>query len=215
MTCLSSVSQWCCQENSGRHYPVIPRAGPAETISASIKRSVLWTKFERLRLSINLRLVMEHTKRLQNLTPTTSKSHWNYFDPKNPDVLRINEKILQKLPGQSMVYQSVLCLDGDDELQRQEHSDLYPPALLNNISLSGIPPYKLKRKITNLNTKEGLYNGTRLRIIEFRANCMKASSITGGFSGKVVLIPRVTLISKTQVSRLNCGGSSSLFKSRS
>ncbi|OWY92758.1 LOW QUALITY PROTEIN: Helitron helicase, partial [Phytophthora megakarya] len=36
--------------------PVIPRAGPAEVISSTIKRSELWIYFEWLRLSINMRV---------------------------------------------------------------------------------------------------------------------------------------------------------------
>ncbi|OWZ02649.1 Helitron helicase, partial [Phytophthora megakarya] len=54
----------------------------------------------------------------------------------------------------------------------------------------------IKRSVLNLNNKEGLSNGTRLRIIKLRPNCMKAAIMTGAFAGKVVVIPRVTLISK-------------------
>ncbi|OWZ04278.1 LOW QUALITY PROTEIN: Helitron helicase [Phytophthora megakarya] len=36
--------------------PVIPRAGPAEVISSTIKRSELWRYFEWLRLPINMRV---------------------------------------------------------------------------------------------------------------------------------------------------------------
>ncbi|GMF19156.1 unnamed protein product [Phytophthora lilii] len=63
--------------------------------------------------------------------------------PKNADVLAINDSILEKLPGKIKEYRSMDSLDGDDELQRQEHSDLYPPEFLNTISLSGMPPHKL------------------------------------------------------------------------
>ncbi|KAG3184624.1 hypothetical protein PC128_g13658 [Phytophthora cactorum] len=43
------------------------------------------------------------------------------FTPKNADVLAINDMILDKLPGDAKKYRSVDCLDGDDELERQEH----------------------------------------------------------------------------------------------
>ncbi|RAW20447.1 hypothetical protein PC110_g23111, partial [Phytophthora cactorum] len=85
--------------------------------------------------------------------------------PKNADVLAINDMFLDKLPGDAEEYRCVECLDGDDELERQEHGDLYPPEFLNTISLSGMPPHTLKLKvgapvmlIRNLNTKEGLCN---------------------------------------------------------
>ncbi|KAG3091379.1 hypothetical protein PI124_g16815 [Phytophthora idaei] len=123
--------------------------------------------------------------------------------PKNADVLAINYMILDKLPGDAEEYRCVECLDGDDELERQEHGDLYPPEFLNTISLSGMPPHKLKLKvgapvmlIRNLNTKEGLCNGTRLRVVQLHRNCMKAAIMSGAFAGKEVIIPRVTLIGK-------------------
>ncbi|KAG3193902.1 hypothetical protein PC128_g9825 [Phytophthora cactorum] len=133
----------------------------------------------------------------------------NYFaeriilTPKNADVLAINDMILDKLPGDAQEYRSVDTLDGDDELERQERSDLYPPEFLNTISLSGMPPHKLRLKIgtpvmliRNINTKEGLCNGTRLRVVSLRRNCMQAGIMGGAFAGKKVLIPRIALISK-------------------
>ncbi|OWZ13425.1 Helitron helicase [Phytophthora megakarya] len=98
--------------------------------------------------------------------------HLNYFDAKTTDVLAINNLILEKIPGEMHEFTSVDSVDGDDELQRQEHGDLYPPEFINTISLSGMPPHKLILKIgapvmliRNLNTKEGLCNGTRLAIV--------------------------------------------------
>ncbi|KAG3115658.1 hypothetical protein PI125_g5327 [Phytophthora idaei] len=44
--------------------PVIPRAGPAEVISASLKRSPLWRDFEFLRLFIYMRV---HTAQDQDI----------------------------------------------------------------------------------------------------------------------------------------------------
>ncbi|KAG2776187.1 hypothetical protein Pcac1_g13317 [Phytophthora cactorum] len=110
--------------------------------------------------------------------------------PKNADVLAINDMILEKLPGDAEEYRSVDYLDGDDELERQEHGDLYHPEFLSTISLSGMPPHKLYLSIgtpmmliRNLNTKEGLCNGTRLRIVELRRSCMKAAIMSGAFVG--------------------------------
>ncbi|KAG3055831.1 hypothetical protein PI124_g24176 [Phytophthora idaei] len=133
----------------------------------------------------------------------------NYFaeriilTPKNADVLAINDMILDKLPGDAQEYRSVDTLDGDDELERQERSDLYPPEFVNTISLSGMPPHKLRLKIgtpvmllRNINTKEGLCNGTRLWVVSLRRNYMQAVIMGGAFAGKKVLIPRIALISK-------------------
>ncbi|OWZ21535.1 Helitron helicase [Phytophthora megakarya] len=195
--------------------PVILRAGPAEVISSTIKRSELWRYFEWLRLSINMRVQTSRNpqtaaevgafadyllqvgdgrhfisptlgpdfikvpedmlfdisslpqsniekqarNRLLHLVETVytdlnSRSHPDdYFadiiilTPKNTDVLAINNLILEKIPGEMHEFTSVDSVDGDDELQRQEHGDLYPPEFLNTISLSGMPPHKLCLKV--------------------------------------------------------------------
>ncbi|KAG4051289.1 hypothetical protein PC123_g13497 [Phytophthora cactorum] len=126
----------------------------------------------------------------------------NYFaeriilTPKNADVLAINDMILDKLPGDAQEYRSVDTLDGDDELELQERSDLYPPEFLNTISLSGMPRHKLRLKIgtpvmliRNISTKEGLWNGTRLRVVSLRRNGLQPVIMGGAFAGKNVLIP--------------------------
>ncbi|OWZ01649.1 Helitron helicase [Phytophthora megakarya] len=68
--------------------------------------------------------------------------------PKNTDVLAINNLILETIPEVMHEFTSVDSVDGDDELQRQEHGDLYPPKFLNIISLSGIPPHKFNLKVS-------------------------------------------------------------------
>ncbi|GMF31252.1 unnamed protein product [Phytophthora lilii] len=65
----------------------------------------------------------------------------NYSDPRKRRCSC--DSILEKLPGEIKVYRSMDSLNGDDEVQRQEHSDLYPPEFLNTISLIGMPPHKL------------------------------------------------------------------------
>ncbi|OWZ23032.1 LOW QUALITY PROTEIN: Helitron helicase [Phytophthora megakarya] len=107
--------------------------------------------------------------------------------PKTTDVIAISKLILKR----SLEKFSNSCrVDGDDELQRQEHGDLYPLEFLNNISLSGMPPHKLNlivgtpvMLIRNLNTKEGLCNGARLRIVQLRPNCMASALMSGDFAG--------------------------------
>ncbi|KAG2769628.1 hypothetical protein PC129_g20057 [Phytophthora cactorum] len=256
--------------------PAIPRAGPAEVISASLKRSPLWRDFEFLRLTINMRvqtaqdqstaqavqgfadfllrvgdgrhetcteLGSDYVKIPRDMLLDVSgletsvvneaaeqgtaperlsrliEKVYSGFDggnqpdsyfadriiltPINDDVLAINDMILDNLRGDAEEYRSFESLGGDDGLERQEHGNLYPPEFLNTISLSGMPPHKLKLKvgapmmlIRNLNTKEGLCNGTRLRVVQLRRNCMKAAIMSGAFAGKEVIIPRVMLISK-------------------
>ncbi|OWZ11614.1 Helitron helicase [Phytophthora megakarya] len=123
--------------------------------------------------------------------------------PKNTDVLAISNLMPEKVHGEMHEFTSVDSVDGDDELQRQEHGDLYPPEFLSTVSLSGMYPHKLNLKvgtpvilIRKMSTKEGLCNGTRLRIVQLRPNCMEAAIMGGAFAGKRVIIPRIALVSK-------------------
>lgn len=77
----------------------------------------------------------------------------------------------------------------------------FPPEFLNSKMPSGLPPHSLKLKrgtivvlLRNLNPKEGLCNGTRLRIENIQVSLLTAAVITGPKSGIVVLLPRITLM---------------------
>ncbi|CAF4341595.1 unnamed protein product [Rotaria sp. Silwood2] len=82
--------------------------------------------------------------------------------PKNAHSLLVNEEVLQRLPETEKTYTSVdevECEDGDDITN-------YPTEFLNSLTPSGMPPHKLKLKISaivmllrNLDVHQGLCNG--------------------------------------------------------
>ena len=117
--------------------------------------------------------------------------------PKNIDVSKMNEDILQTLPGEGRVYLSAdAVMYGDDQ-------GLYVTTeFLNKIYLSGLPPHQLTVKIgcvmmllRNLNPKHGLCNGTRLLITHTTPRLIKGMGIilTGSHQGTKCIIPRITL----------------------
>lgn len=118
--------------------------------------------------------------------------------PKNVDVATINETILEsKFPGTTEEYLSA------DSMVDPEESLSYPTEILNSLSPSGLPPHTLKLKpgcpvmlLRNLNTSQGLCNGTRLICISFRRNVIEAQIATGTHIGEIVLLPRITITSK-------------------
>ena len=116
------------------------------------------------------------------------------LSPKNIDILRINEQVLDKLQGQERVYLSsdkVNVDDGDDPT-------LYTTEFLNSLTPSGMPPHKLKLKIgcivillRNINPSIGLSNGTRLMVKSFHERTIVCSLLNN--PTKNVILPRIEL----------------------
>ena len=116
--------------------------------------------------------------------------------PTNEESLKMNEMILDKLPGEARIYLSADEVVTDDDLERTQ----YPTEFLNSITPSGMPPHRLLLKIgavvillRNLNINEGLCNGTRLLIRSMHNNSISATVLTGSYATHSVLIPRVVL----------------------
>lgn len=75
---------------------------------------------------------------------------------------------------------------------------------LNTITVSEIPPRKLKvgapiMLLRNINSDQGLCNGTRLQVRQLLRNCIIAEILTGAFSWQRVAIPRIPLVTREYV----------------
>ncbi|XP_066913355.1 uncharacterized protein [Clytia hemisphaerica] len=115
--------------------------------------------------------------------------------PTNEEALEINEQILQRQTGDVCSYFSFDSVVADT----QEEVDLYPQEFLNSITPSGMPRHKLNLKVgsvvmllRNLSLKDGLCNGTRLKVCNLQDNVIDAEILTGFFAGQRTLIPRIT-----------------------
>lgn len=114
----------------------------------------------------------------------------------NEECSMINNDIINRIPGESKSYFSTDKVMCDNELEVNN----YPIEFLNSLSVSGLPPHKLILKVNcvvllirNLNTKEALVNGTRMRIKCLHSNTIDCEILTGTSKGKRILIPRINL----------------------
>lgn len=118
------------------------------------------------------------------------------LSPKNENCMETNMKVLHMLPGEARTYLSADSVKCDNEEERQN----YPVEFLNTLTPSGMPPHCLKLKVNcivmllrNLSLRQGLCNGTRLKVTHLHHNCIQAAVIQGPNKGNPVLIPRIKL----------------------
>ena len=118
--------------------------------------------------------------------------------PKNEHVRLINESVLSRLAAEEISYRSIDSVKADDNGLQSELN--FPVEFLNTLHPSGLPPHLLNLKkgcvvmlLRNLSTKNGLCNGTRLAVRDFRPNVLKTEIIGGPNSGTIHFIPRITL----------------------
>ena len=106
--------------------------------------------------------------------------------PTNEDCLMINNEIIDKLPGNSKIYNSIDSIATDDHHVQNQ----YPTEFLNSLTVSGLPPHKLILKenavvilIRNLSTKDALINGTRMRVRVMHRHSIDCEVLTGTSAG--------------------------------
>ena len=112
--------------------------------------------------------------------------------PTNAEAAKINDSIIQQLPGDHYLYSSAdSILDGD--------AALFQPEVLHSLQPSGVPPHELCLKrympvilMRNLNKKVGLCNGTRLIVLELHPNHIKVRISNGKFKGNVHFLYRIS-----------------------
>jgi hypothetical protein len=116
--------------------------------------------------------------------------------PTNKYVDMLNEKILNMFEGDIITLyssDSVVATESDIEIQT------FPTEMLNTLNPPNFPQHELKLKLNsklillrNLNTHEGLCNGTRLQYLGISNNLkvMRVSILTGPNKGDEVDLPR-------------------------
>ncbi|XP_048599584.1 uncharacterized protein LOC106373031 [Brassica napus] len=118
--------------------------------------------------------------------------------PTNEDVNKINQHMLDKLPGEERIYLSFDSIDASDRFSFNDQA--LTPDFLNTIKASVLPNHSIRLKVScpvmllrNIDHTNGLMNGTRLQITEMDDLMVKAKVITGEKVGKTVIIPRISI----------------------
>lgn len=136
---------------------------------------------------------------VENLHEPTYLQDRAILAPTHEQVDKINDRLLDMIPGDEVVY---LSCDSVCESDRVEDDDnpLASPEFLNTLKFSGVPNHVLKLKIgvpimllRNIDQPNGLCNGTRLTVTHLGKSLIKAKVITGNNFGFETLIHRMKL----------------------
>jgi ATP-dependent DNA helicase PIF1 len=111
----------------------------------------------------------------------------------NEYVDKINMTIIEKFPGEEMIYHSF------DHAVDDPHN-YYRIEFLNSLTPNGLPPHTLKLKINgpiillrNIDPANELCNGTSLVVRGFMRNVIDAEIVLGQHAGNRVFLPRIPL----------------------
>ena len=119
--------------------------------------------------------------------------------PTNVHVDYMNNLGINMMQGNLFISTSINSIHDDDT---GEKSAMFPVEYLNSLSISGMPRHTLRLKIgapliliRNLNTKEGLCNGTRLQLLSYTSRLIGVKILNGSHEGQETFLPRIDLIS--------------------
>ncbi|KAD0066211.1 hypothetical protein E3N88_44838 [Mikania micrantha] len=195
--------------------PVVSGGTRQDIVNASLSSSYLWDSCKVLRLTKNMRLTLG--SEVNDIQQTKVFAEWlldlgegkigdinderAILAPTNEVVDEINDQLMSLFPGDVEEYLSSDSICESEHLHEGVDQSLYSPDVLNGIKISGLPNHKLTLKVgvpvmllRNIDQKNGLCNGTRLKIISLGNRVIEAEVISGSHIGNRTFIPRIALI---------------------
>ena len=108
--------------------------------------------------------------------------------PKSKDARIINDIALSKVSGELLVFESA-----DEAIEENgDEKGRFPTEFLNELNLTGLPPLPVVL-LRNLNTNQGLCNGTRLEILGATQRYLRVKILSGSHVGDEAVLPRIDL----------------------
>lgn len=127
---------------------------------------------------------------------TVDVSQRAILTPRNDTTLRLNEAVLDRVPGNSREYLSVDTVVNEVD----DYHEIVPIEFINGLTPSGMPPHRLRLKVgavimllRNISLRDGLCNGTRLIVRNLYDHVIDAEIVGSVHAGNRALIPRVKL----------------------
>jgi len=115
----------------------------------------------------------------------------------NETVNHFNNVLVDRMPGQEHRFEAVNYVEIPEDAAEAEP---FAVEYLPSITLASIPPSCLKLKIgvpvillRNLSPREGLCNGTRMRVLGIQQTCLQVAIMGGNMDGKICLLPKSSL----------------------
>lgn len=215
--------------------PVVKKGSRKQIIAACLKASTFWDNLTKYRLIRNMRSTdgesyakwlldvgdghfnklkvddtLESSDLVEEIYMVNGEMCTNFtnriiLSPKNVNVSHINERVLDKFPGEKIACEGVSTakLPGDDDDTGDQNEDAllrYPPEYLEGLNPQGLPPHTINIKagcivmlIRNICVRDGLCNGTRLRFVNLSSSKKIMVCERIGPRRELVYIPRIKL----------------------
>jgi hypothetical protein len=116
---------------------------------------------------------------------------------RNDTVNDFNDKLLDTMPGTEHRFEAINAVQSSNDATTVEQ---YAVEYLQSINLASLPPSCLRLRIgvpliliRNLSPKQGMCNGTRLRLLGISRYCLKVAILGGKWDGEIRLLPRIKL----------------------
>lgn len=105
--------------------------------------------------------------------------------------------LLDRMPGIEHRFEATNAVQYSSDANQAEH---YAVEYLQSINLASLPPSCLRLRIgvpliliRNLSPKQGMCNGTRLRLLGISRNCLQVAILGGKWDGEIHLLPKLKL----------------------